>query len=93
MNERGCWVYNGESYPSVDFRGGSVGLHRLSCAAFNNAVPEGYVVLHLCDDPRCVNPHHLRSGTHEENMADMREKSRTVRVRERIGHIIDLEEL
>ncbi|MEU5341281.1 HNH endonuclease [Streptomyces sp. NPDC020766] len=36
----------------------------------------GEVVLHACDRPECVAPHHLRVGTHTENMLDMMTKGR-----------------
>ena len=27
-------------------------------------------ILHECDNKRCVNPHHLKIGTHSENIKD-----------------------
>lgn len=33
-------------------------------------------LMHSCDNPRCVNPDHLREGSHAENMADMSAKKR-----------------
>lgn len=33
-------------------------------------------VLHSCDNPRCVNPAHLRAGSQKENMADMSQRER-----------------
>ena len=37
---------------------------------------EGKSVMHTCDNPPCINPDHLRIGTHAENMADMTAKGR-----------------
>jgi len=71
---RGCLVYP-EPYPKVGFRSRSEGLHRLACA-LNQPLREGELVLHECDEPRCVSPAHLRPGTHEENMADIARKNR-----------------
>jgi hypothetical protein len=39
----------------------------------------GLQVLHSCDNRRCVEPAHLRYGTHAENMADRAARDRTAR--------------
>ena len=43
------------------------------------AIPSGMHVLHSCDNRRCCNPHHLRLGTHKENMSDMSLRKRNIR--------------
>lgn len=35
------------------------------------------VVMHTCDNPRCVNVQHLVPGTQAQNLADMRNKGRS----------------
>jgi len=40
-------------------------------------VPRGKVIRHLCNNPSCVRPSHLKLGTYEENAADKREAGRT----------------
>lgn len=33
-------------------------------------IPDGLLVLHSCDNPRCVNPGHLEVGTQQKNIED-----------------------
>lgn len=50
--------------------------HRLAfIEAFGGSI-DGLVVMHLCDNPPCCNPEHLRLGTMAENMADAQRKGR-----------------
>jgi hypothetical protein len=56
--------------------------HRASWVIHNGPFPEhpgdyhGWVVLHACDNPRCVNPAHLTIGLQHENVKDMDRKAR-----------------
>jgi hypothetical protein len=52
-------------------------VHREVFILVYNSEPE--VVMHTCDNPLCINPKHLRAGTHAENFEDMRAKRRNVR--------------
>lgn len=60
--------------------------HRLSWMIHNPSrpIPKGMCVLHSCDNPRCVNPEHLRIGTQQENIADTISRNRQA-VGERVG--------
>jgi hypothetical protein len=79
-----CWNWMGflnrgakRQYGSIKVDGKSVSAHRFSWEFYNNSkVPDGMIVMHKCDNPRCVNPIHLCVGTHKENMVDMVLKNR-----------------
>ena len=42
--------------------------------------PDKGQALHSCDNARCVNPGHLRWGTHDDNMTDKIERNRCSRL-------------
>ena len=48
--------------------------HRFSFFIANNTLPE--LVMHTCDNPRCVNPKHLKAGTDYLNSLDKCKKGR-----------------
>jgi hypothetical protein len=43
------------------------------------SIPEGLVVMHKCDNPKCINPEHLMLGTLSENNKDAVAKGRNAK--------------
>lgn len=92
ITESGCWNWTGKVKKS---RGGYgqillycnqlenkkrlFAAHRVSYAYYNGVDPGGLCVMHICDNPTCVNPDHLKLGTHADNMRDMADKGRSTR--------------
>jgi hypothetical protein len=84
-NETGCWVWQGaccfNGYGRL--RHGATGkpasCHRIIYEHHFGPISQGLVVMHTCDNRRCVNPQHLQSGTQGENMLDMYKKGRCTR--------------
>lgn len=50
--------------------------HRLSYELHKGPIPDGLQILHSCDVKNCINPDHLRVGTHSENMAEAADRGR-----------------
>lgn len=77
---KGCWLWTGakENHGYGHFRHGSKDYraHRYGYQLAKGPIPKGMHVLHSCDVMPCVNPAHLRLGTHAENMADCKAKGR-----------------
>jgi len=75
-----CWPWTGtcdqHRYGRVPFMTKQMKAHRVSYEMFNGHIPDGLVVRHRCDNPNCVNPHHLEVGTQKENMLDASKRGR-----------------
>ena len=53
--------------------------HRISWITLKGPIPKGMMVLHSCDNGRCVRPNHLFLGNHQDNMDDCKQKGRRPR--------------
>lgn len=67
-----------QGYGSRKYKGKMVGTHRLAYAAAHGLDPftMGGVVLHLCDNRKCIEPLHLQLGSSLQNSEDMIAKGR-----------------
>ncbi|MEU8199394.1 HNH endonuclease [Microbispora amethystogenes] len=87
-----CWPWTGATNqhgygvmrPEGRRSGPTVKAHRVSLT-LAGIDPDGWCVLHSCDNRKCVNPAHLRLGTKADNTRDMLTKQRGL-VGQRNGH-------
>ena len=60
----------------ISYVGGRRGAHRFTWEKTYGKIPDGFCVLHHCDNPPCVNPEHLFLGTNLDNVRDRDAKGR-----------------
>lgn len=71
-----CWPWTGSTQKKGYGVFRSQRSHRLSYLVFRGPIPEGHGVLHTCDNPPCMRPSHLFTGTKQDNVDDMVKKNR-----------------
>jgi hypothetical protein len=85
MNSRinpanGCqeWIAGNGSkgYGSTTICGKSFLAHRASWIVFKGEIPDGKLVCHSCDNPKCIRVEHLFLGSHSDNSDDKMAKGR-----------------
>jgi hypothetical protein len=85
----GCWIWTGcvvdrsraENRRYGHWRCASLKektAHRAAYRIFKGELSRRCVVMHICDNPLCCNPDHLKIGTAEENNIDRDKKGRQV---------------
>lgn len=67
-----CWVWTGskdkDGYGQVSLNNKTHLAHRISYELFNDTIPNGLTIDHLCKNTSCVNPDHLEIVTIKENI-------------------------
>jgi hypothetical protein len=85
--ETGCWNWTRAKYKtgygSKGVKGKIYYAHRLSFELHFGPIPEGKVIMHLCDNRACINPAHLRCDTQQANLLDAEIKGRMNRLQNR----------
>ena len=89
-----CWEWTGHKMKNGYGHHNPHGLaHRWSWQINRGPIPDGKQVLHVCDNPGCVNPEHLWVGSINDNMQDKIKKGRQVRGETQATHKLTEEQV
>ena len=76
-----CWPWKEkvnakDGRPYITIQGTRRTAYRIVLELHSGEPPNNRQALHACDNHICCNPHHLRWGTHQDNMNDMKGRER-----------------
>lgn len=81
VSENGCWIWalftDREGYGFVRADKKPWRAHRFSWTVFRGPIPNGMEIDHLCFQPSCINPDHLRVVAPIVNMRNHRAARKT----------------
>ncbi len=95
-NSNGCRFWKGkrpkynrdgkQTYPAREYKGEKYSVHVMAWRWDHGKdplkpVPDGHVIMHICDEPSCCEPSHLLQGTQSTNLHDAHRKGRAVILR------------
>lgn len=79
-SESGCWLWTGsvfsDGYGRAQIWNRGDRAHRVAYKIANGQIPNGQLVCHTCDTPKCCRPSHLFLGTPQDNTQDAIRKGR-----------------
>jgi len=96
----GCWLWEGDKdkrgYPvlavQTDYKRKMHRIHRVMCEQAHGPLGDLHA-LHKCDNPYCINPDHLRPGTHQDNMKEAAERARMPRAERHPQTVLNAEKV
>ena len=82
ITDGGCFEctshhFGAGGYPRIYWNRHSMNISRFIYRECFGEIPEGHSILHRCDNPHCINPEHLFTGTAMDNYIDRRDKGRS----------------
>lgn len=81
--DSGCWEWTGHiisrGYGQFSLHDKGYLAHRVAYALTFSTPDQSLYCCHRCDNPKCVNPHHIFLGTAQDNASDRVSKGRQAR--------------
>lgn len=76
----GCWIWmrgvDADGYGKAWRQNRPISAHRLSWLLHGRSLVANMELMHVCDTPACINPHHMEQVTHKHNNDDKIAKGR-----------------
>jgi len=80
LDDSGCWIWqkykDPDGYGQVKIAGKRLSAHRVFYSIFKRSIAEGDEVDHICENPACCNPMHLKRCLPDYNRAQGGRNSR-----------------